>query len=186
MNATEALDYDDLAAAYTQHRRTHPGVVAGLLQTAAPGVASRVLEIGCGTANYLAAIQRASGCDAWGVDPSAEMLARARDHAAPLHLEQGRAEALPLPNGDFDLVFSVDVIHHIGDRAAHFREAARVLKPGGLLCMVTDSEVDIERRRPLSSHFPETISVERARYPTIATLWDELRAARFNAIDVHA
>ena len=60
-----------------------------------------------------------------------------------------------------------------------------MLKPGGLLCTVTDSEIDIEARRPLSSHFPETIPIERARYPTVATLWDELRDARFNAIDVH-
>jgi SAM-dependent methyltransferase len=186
MNVTEPLNYDDLAAAHALHRRTHPGVVADLLQTAAPTAVSRVLEVGCGSANYLTAIQRASGCDAWGIDPSAEMLARAREKAAPLHLEQGRAESLPLPNDAFDLVFTVDVIHHIGDRVAYFREAARVLKPGGLICTVTDSEIDIDGRRPLSSHFPETIPVERARYPTVATLWDELRAARFNAIDVHS
>jgi ubiquinone/menaquinone biosynthesis C-methylase UbiE len=104
----------------------------------------------------------------------------------PLRLGEGRAEALPLPDGAFDLLFSVDVIHHVGDRAAYFREAARVLKSGGLLCTATDSEIDIEGRRPLSSHFPETIPIERARYPTVATLWDELRAARFNAIDVHS
>jgi ubiquinone/menaquinone biosynthesis C-methylase UbiE len=186
MQATESLDYDELAGAYAQHRRTHPGVVADLLQTAAPGPGSRVLEVGCGTGNYLAAIERASGCEAWGVDPSAEMLAGARRQGLPLQLEQGRAEALPLPDGAFDLLFTVDVFHHVGDRAAFFGEAARVLKPGGLFCTVTDSEIDIERRRPLSSHFPETMPIERARYPTVATLWDELRAARFNAIDVHS
>ena len=89
MNATEALNYDDLAAAYTQHRRAHPGVVADLLQAAAPGAHSRVLEIGCGTANYLAAIQRASDCTAWGIDPSAEMLAQACGQPATLPSRTG-------------------------------------------------------------------------------------------------
>src|SRR3712207_7697189 len=41
----------------------------------------------------------------------------------------GRAEGLPVPDASFDLVYSVDVIHHVGDRPAAFREAARVLRP---------------------------------------------------------
>ncbi|MER3438994.1 MAG: hypothetical protein C4346_16180 [Chloroflexota bacterium] len=51
----------------------------------------------------------------------------------------GRAEVLPFKAQSFDLVFSVDVVHHISDRLAAFREARRVLRPRGWCCTVTDS-----------------------------------------------
>ena len=40
----------------------------------------------------------------------------------------GRAKNLEYDNDFFDLMFSVDVIHHISNRAAYFREVFRVLK----------------------------------------------------------
>src|SRR4029079_14990121 len=84
-----------------------------------------------------------------------------------------------IPAGDalFDLVFSVDVIQHVSDRDRYFREAARVVNPGGLICTATDSDEDIDRRRPLSSHFPETVAVEKRRYPAIETLAGESAGA---------
>ena len=77
-------------------------------------------------------------------------------------------------------VASVDVIDYVGDRPAFFCDARRVLRPGGRLFTVTDSEEDIARRRPLSSHFPETVAVELARYPRMATLRSELEGAGFD------
>ncbi len=74
------------------------------------------------------------------------------------------------PLRQFDLVFSVDVIHHVSDKAAFYREAARVLQPGGHACTVTDSEEIIRRREVLSGYFPETVEVELARYPRLADL----------------
>jgi ubiquinone/menaquinone biosynthesis C-methylase UbiE len=91
----------------------------------------------------------------------------------------GHAERLPFPEGSFDLVMSTDVIHHIGDREAYFREAARVLRPGGRIVTVTDSADDIRGRRPLSSHFPETVAIELRRYPSLSTLLAEMNAAGF-------
>ncbi len=41
---------------------------------------SRVLELGCGTGNYIYALQSLTGCAAWGLDPSTEMLSEARSH----------------------------------------------------------------------------------------------------------
>jgi hypothetical protein len=57
-----------------------------------------------------------------------------------------------------------------------------VLAPGGRNCTATDSEDDILRRRPLSSHFPETIPHELDRYPSIGTLRAGMAAAGFGEI----
>ena len=74
---------------------------------------------------------------------------------------------------------STDVIHHIGDRDAYFREAARVLRQEGHIVTVTDSHDDIRKRRPLSSHFPETVHIEQQRYPPVALLLTEMAQAGF-------
>ena len=177
--APRRLDYDALAAEYACHRRLHPGVLGRLVETGKVAAGSRVLEVGCGTGNYLLALGALTGCTAAGIDPSPAMLAAARERtraaSGPREItwHAGRAERLSYAPAAFDLVFSVDVIHHVADRAAFFREAARVLAPGGRLCTATDSAADIARRRPLSSHFPETVPIELARYPAIETLRQE-------------
>jgi SAM-dependent methyltransferase len=179
---SDVLDYDDLAADYARHRRVHPGVLANLIATGRLAAEASVLEVGCGTGNYLTALHGRLGCRGVGIDPSTRMLAAARERPGRIAFVQGRAEALGFSDASFDLVYSVDVIHHVAGRLAFFREARRVLKPGGRLCTATDSEDDIRRRRPLSSHFPETVAVELDRYPRIATLRSEMEGAGFITI----
>jgi SAM-dependent methyltransferase len=180
-----ALDYDTLAADYARHRRVHPGVLAALVAGSGLTPDSAVLEVGCGTGNYLVALHDRLGCRCVGIDPSAQMLAVARRRSDQIAFTQARAEALGLLDSSFDLIYSVDVIHHVADRPVFFREALRVLKPGGRLCTATDSEDDIHRRRPLSSHFPETIAVELTRYPRLASLRAEMETAGFVELEKH-
>jgi len=138
-----------------------------------------VLEVGCGTGNYLIAIRELVGCSCWGIDPSMEMLAQARARSGQVQLLQGKAEQLAFPDGQFDFVFSVNVIHHVGDRGRSFREAWRMLRHGGRTCTATDSEQDIRRRRPLAVYFPETVEVDLARYPRIQELRAGMQEAGF-------
>jgi SAM-dependent methyltransferase len=176
------LDYNTLATDYAQHRKIHPGVFAALMAGGEVGARSTVLEVGCGSGNYASAIRAATGATVHGIDPSREMLAKAAAQDGQLILAEGSAETLGFPDDTFDLVYSVDVIHHVKDRDAFFADALRVLKPGGRLCTVTDSHHDIARRIPLSSHFPETIPVELARYPSIGTLAQEMMLVGFGGI----
>lgn len=176
------LDYNTMALEYAAHRKVHPGVLANLIEMGRISDASVVLEVGVGSGNYATAVRAMTGCTVLGLDPSREMLAKAAAQDGDLVLLEGRAESLPYPDASVDVIYSVDVIHHVEDRPAFFREALRVLRPGGKVCTVTDSPDDIRRRVPLSSHFPETVEVELRRYPSIAKLTIELLGAGFGQI----
>lgn len=175
-------DYEAAANAYARNRAVHPGVVADLVRVAGVDSTSRVLDVGCGTGNYARALQEVTGCNISGIEPSAQMRHRAEHAAKWTALLGGSAEKLPFQDHSFDLLYSTDVIHHVGDRAAFFAEAARVLAPRGMIATVTDSRQDIARRRPLSSYFPETVAVELQRYPAMETLRAEMADAGFTAI----
>jgi ubiquinone/menaquinone biosynthesis C-methylase UbiE len=175
------VDYDGIAADYARHRQLHPEVLRAL--AAAVQNTTRLLEVGCGTGNYIVALQTLAGCPCWAIDPSEPMLARARRRSDRIWFQAGRAEQLAFAPESFHLVFSVDVIHHVGDRAAYFREAYRVLTPGGKVCTVTDCEWIIRNRQPLADYFPETVAIDLGRYPADGELDEAMRQAGFGAIE---
>jgi SAM-dependent methyltransferase len=181
----ELVDYDTLAAEYSQHRKVHPEVLRDLLWESGIDHGSRVLEVGCGTGNYVRALESATRCSCWGIDPSSEMLAAAREGSERVTFRLGRAELLDFSAGFFDLVFSVDVIHHLEDITAYFQEVQRVLKPGGRVCTVTDSGWIIRHRQPLAVYFPETVEVDLRRYPSVADLRVAMQAVGLERIVEH-
>ncbi len=164
------IDYNELAEEYGKYRTSDAAVLAALVRGSFISSASRVLEIGCGAGNYIAELQKRVGCECFGVDPAEGMIAQAKKRHAQVAFSVASAEHLGLPERAFHFVFSVDVIHHVTDRAAYFTEAFRVLRPEGLLATVTDSEDTIRRRMPLAFYFPETIEPEVRRYPRIEEL----------------
>lgn len=180
-----AIDYDRIASEYARHRRVHPGVLRSILDTSGLGRESKVLDVGCGTGNYLSALVEATGCEAYGIDPSEEMLAVARSRLPDAVLLKGQAEQIDFSDCEFDLVFSTDVIHHVRDREQYYREAYRVLKPGGKVITVTDSEWAILHRKPLSYYFPETVERELQRYPRIVDLQRMMECAGFRDFQEH-
>ncbi len=176
---TRRLDYDQLADEYARHRKAVHEVVRKLVAGARIGSSSCVLEVGCGTGNYISAIHKLTGCSAFGCDPSGEMLVEAGKSGQPVQVREGRGEALPFPAAAFDFIFSVDVIHHIQDHQRYFHEASRVLSQNGKICTVTESSYQIRHRRPFAVYFPETVVVDLRRYPSISELTRMMQAAGF-------
>src|SRR5512138_2655255 len=107
------LDYNSLAQEYARYRQILPEVLQNLVETGELKPASNVLDVGCGTGNYTIALEKTIHCSCWGLDPSEEMLAKAREHTHTTRFQIGQAEQLDYPAEFFDMVFSVDVIHHV-------------------------------------------------------------------------
>ena len=107
------IDYGRIAREYALHRKIHPEVLRDLLAESGIHGGSSVLEVGCGTGNYIAAVESAISCSCWGIDPSSEMLAEASERPGSVTFQAGRGKQLEFSTSFFDLVFSVDVIHHL-------------------------------------------------------------------------
>ena len=187
MTTGQRLRYDRAAAAsYAKHRGVWPEILQPLLENSGVDRDSRVLEVGCGTGNYVIAVQFIAGCAAHGIDISEEMLDHAVRRDSPVRFAAGSAEYLDFPDASLDLVFSVDVMHHLGSPSDHYREAYRVLAPGGLVLTVTRSEDMLELGSVTARYFPETVAANVTRYPSADALRRQIGDAGFKAVDTVA
>jgi ubiquinone/menaquinone biosynthesis C-methylase UbiE len=108
--------------------------LAGLLASRLPTNAT-VVDVGTGPGRMPALLaQRRADLSVIGIDPSADMLSRARrrtDRLDNLDFVQTGAESLPMEDGSVDAVVSSLSSHHWADRPAALAEQSRVLKPAG-------------------------------------------------------
>jgi ubiquinone/menaquinone biosynthesis C-methylase UbiE len=100
------------------------------------------------------------------------MLDRVDTSTGNVILHEGVAESLPFGDGMFDLVTAYSVLHHLADHRPVLAEAARVLRPGGMLY------VDLEPNRAFWRAIDD---VERA-YGDGASELDELVAREVRAV----
>ncbi|WP_335973328.1 MULTISPECIES: class I SAM-dependent methyltransferase [Streptomycetaceae] len=184
-----ASSFGAAAAAYSRHRPDYPANgVRWALQPALDaglGAADRtldVLDLGAGTGK-LSAVLAGLGHRVTAVEPDGQMLAELRGYAPGVRALQGGAEEIPLPDASVDAVLAGQALHWF-DQTRALPEIARVLRPGGVLGALwnTDDErVDWvaglgtvlasrlgfrtwSRDRSIGSH-PELFPVEEAYFP---------------------
>ncbi len=112
-----------------------------LIRAADIGPGHAVLDVGCGTGTLTMMIRRAQpdakivGLDG---DPRVLQIARGKSPDSAIEWDRGLASQLPYGDDEFDRVVSSLVIHHLdtATKRAAFDDAYRVLKPGGIMCVL--------------------------------------------------
>jgi ubiquinone/menaquinone biosynthesis C-methylase UbiE len=123
---------------------------------------ARVLDIGCGIGGTARTAAVQHGATVTGIDLTPEFVAAAADLSRRAGVEgvsfvEGSATSLPFEDASFDLATMLHVGMNVSDKPALFREAARVLRPGGRFAVY-----DIMRIGPGELPFPMPWAVDPA------------------------
>ena len=180
--SNRTIDYDYVSSIYDSVRSGDPEMVHQLLSSIAPNNNPRVLDIGCGTANNTLLFAKASKTQVAGLDLSYGMLCEGSNKADELSFVQAPADKIPFLDSSFDFVFMTEVVHHLSDSPACIDEVFRILGESGRTCIVTQSHSQVATRMT-SRFFPATISIDQARYPSIAQLERNMIDAGFSSVE---
>ncbi|MFP4355443.1 MAG: class I SAM-dependent methyltransferase [Phycisphaerae bacterium] len=138
----ELMDLPAEAAAYAEadFSRENSAFVEGLCQLARDVETARCVDLGAGPADIPVRIARTlSGWHITAVDAAGAMLrlARHRIEAESLShrisLLQADASRTGLDSDSFDVLISNSILHHVADPIDFWHEAARLVRPGGLV-----------------------------------------------------
>ncbi len=114
-----------------------------------------VLDVGSGIGGAARVIASQSGCRVSGIDLTPEYVTVAKDLTALTRLEDkvdfqvASALDMPFDNGTFDAAVTIHVAMNIEDRTGLYKEIARVLKKGAVLCIY-----DVMKKSDDSLDFP--------------------------------
>lgn len=137
-NEPPGLLFNRVAEEYDRVRRGYPGeLVDAACSIAGVHRGSRVLEVGCGTGKLTVALaERSLQIDAVDPGPKLMAIARARVRDAPVRFHLTRFEDVELPARTFEAVFSATAFHWV-DPDLSWSKVARLLRPGGVLALLT-------------------------------------------------
>jgi len=96
-----------------------------------PGMS--LLDVGCGTGALLRKLSAGCEFSAYGIDVEEAMVEQAKAKCPEMDIRLSRSEQTPFDDDSFDAIVACMAYHHFSDKPGFAREAARLLKPGGIL-----------------------------------------------------
>lgn len=131
------------------------------------GPGDLVIDVGCGDGVFVK-YARDRGGRVVGIDPSLEGVTLAREMTGPGGLCVGSAHSLPLREAIADLIVMIDVVNYLRDCDDVIGEAARVLRAGGQLVIMSPYDVSLQAERAAFADSWQTRAWTEAELKAIA------------------
>lgn len=176
-----SVRYNKIGVGYNQTRMADPYLAARLKSLLAPSKNGLYLDIGCGTGNYTRAIAGTEFAFI-GVEPSTEMLNKARATESAIDWQLGTAENTKLASESIDGILATFTLHHWSDLPQGFAEMHRVLKPGGCMVLLT-SAPEQTAGYWLAEYFPKMITDSVEWLPSISSILSAAQHAGFGTYE---
>jgi len=173
-----SIDYDKVSRIYDTGRVANVKTIEKLIKLLHVDCNSVLLDLGCGTGNYTAALQQASVI---GIDVSIGMLEQARAKCPTLQLVFGDVISLPFYSEMFDGAFAIQVLHHVKEKDTFLKEAYRVLRNRAYIAIHQCAHKQI-RAFWFYHYFPRGLEEDLARIPDSGEIASMLKKAGFSDI----
>lgn len=143
----------------------------------------RVLEVGCGPGYFGRLLS--TRFDYSGIDISPAAVRLAKEVHGLESVRVGRAEVLEFSDGEFSAIVAFDLVEHLGEPERFFKEASRVLVPGGVLILSTPNPESLGNRlKTRDSENPPSMYLD-STHVSLLTLneWKSLADNEFEVIE---
>ena len=181
---TDAYLDEDVGEAATRFRRS--AEFAQVLQEVGEAARGKVLDLGSGRGIAAHAFAEAGSEMVVALEPdgSSEVGYGAIRRIPPgekIAIVGGVGEQIPIKDGELDLVYVRQVLHHVRDLDGVLKESARVLRPGGFMMITREHVVDDadQLREFLAAHPMHRLAGGENAFP-LADYLDAFRAAGFD------
>lgn len=148
--------------AYLAHRTADLNLLEAVIGQLKLEKGMRLLDFGCGTGNYLLALQERGYTDLYALDRSDRMCDIAASRTGVV-VKVGSHLQVPFEADFFDGIMLVLMIHFVDDLGSLFGNLHRVCKRGGRVVIATQSHDQVDARF-YNRYFPTLAEVDKKRY----------------------
>lgn len=159
------LNNNDYSKTFLAHRVADIDLLDVVINNLKLNKKMRLLDFGCGTGNYLLALQEKGYSNLFALDKDVNMVKIATERTG-ITVKHGSHLEIPFENDFFDSIMLIAMIHFIDDLHSLFKNLDIVCKMGGRVVIVTQSYKQIDARF-YNRYFPSLAKIDKQRYHKI-------------------
>lgn len=176
------VKYNTIGIKYNRTRKADHYLAEQLLNHLDPNENGLYLDIGCGTGNYTNDLQK-KGFQFIGIDPSIEMLEKARSKNQQIDWRIGTAEETGLTDCSINGIIGSLTIHHWPDLKKGFSELYRILKEEGRIVIFTSTPKQMKGYW-LNHYFPKMLNDSILQMPSLENVENAMRNVGIEIIGI--
>lgn len=153
---------DNYSKTYLEHRVADTGLLNVVIEQLQLKKEMKLLDFGCGTGNYLLALQQKGFSNLFALDKDDSMIEIATRRTG-IAVKKGTHLNIPFQNDFFDSIMIIAMIHFIEDIHSLFKNLSYVCKKDGRVVIATQSHKQVDDRF-YNKYFPTLAEIDKQRY----------------------